>query len=109
MNLPATATKFLDAFRGAYRGLEHIFEPAGGREMPMIHVYTFHKSLYPELAPADICADISTAMGYTMTPEQLENLQFVRIVSPNKVYYCVSFRLPREVAFADVKEQELGG
>lgn len=75
----------------------------------MIHVYTFHKSLHPEMAPADICADISTAMGYEMTPEQLENLQFVRVVSPNKVYYCVSFRLPREVAFAHVDGQEVGG
>lgn len=75
----------------------------------MIHVYTFHKSLHPELAPTDICADISTAMGYEIAPEQLENLQFVRVVSPNKVYYCVSFRLPREVAFADIDGQKVGG
>lgn len=73
----------------------------------MIHVYTFHKSLHPELAPMDICADISTAMRYEITPEQLESLQFVRVVSPNKVYYCVSFRLPREVAFADIDGQEV--
>lgn len=103
MNLPATATRFLDAFRGVYRGLEHLFEGENARPLPLVHVYTFHKSPYPENAPGDICRDISEHLGYEMTPEKLVNLEYVRVVSPNKGYYCVEFRLPREVAFADVE------
>lgn len=75
------------------------------KQLPMIHVYTFHKSPYPENAPRDICEDISQSLGHKMIPEMLDNLEHVRIVSPNKVYYCVSFRLPREVAFAEVPEE----
>lgn len=100
MNLPASATQFLDAFSGAFKGLEHLFV---NREMPLVHVYTFHKAPTPENAPRDICEDISRNLGYKMTPEGLAELQFVRIVSPGKGYYCVSFRVPREVAFADVE------
>ncbi|KAI5846561.1 guanine(37)-N1-methyltransferase [Morchella snyderi] len=101
MNLPATAIEFLDAFRGAYRGLEQLFPE--GKEMPMVHVYCFNKSTEQERAPVDVCKRLSEAMGYEMRPESGEvKLEHVRVVSPNKVYYCVSFRLPREVVFAEV-------
>lgn len=103
MNLPATAIEFLDAFRGAYRGLEELFSEEGGRKMPMVHVYCFYKNAEQEKAPEDICKRLSEAMGHEMRPESGEvTLEHVRVVSPNKVYYCVSFRLPREVAFAEV-------
>lgn len=65
----------------------------------MIHVYTFHKAPENEVAAVDICMDISKHLGCEVKPSDLDNLENVRLVSPNKTYYCVSFRLPPEVAF----------
>ncbi|RPA89251.1 guanine(37)-N1-methyltransferase [Choiromyces venosus 120613-1] len=102
MNLPASATTFLGAFRGAYRGLEDVI--AGQQEMlPMIHVYTFHKVPMTRSAARDICADISRYLGHPVAEADLENLENVRLVAPNKTYYCVSFRLPAVVAFGDTQ------
>ncbi|KAG0129338.1 guanine(37)-N1-methyltransferase [Tuber indicum] len=101
MNLPASATTFLGAFRGAYRGLEDVV--TGQEMLPIIHVYTFHKSSVTENAAGDICADISRHLGREMGEGDLVNLENVRLVSPNKTYYCVSFRLPATVAFEDAQ------
>jgi tRNA (guanine37-N1)-methyltransferase len=43
MNLPATATEFLDAFIGLYHG-----SGLGVEELPMIHCYSFSKATDPE-------------------------------------------------------------
>jgi len=102
MNLPASATTFLGAFRGAYRGLEDVI--SGQEMLPMIHVYTFHKAPVTENAAGDICADISRYLGHEMGEGDLENLENVRLVAPNKTYYCVSFRLPASVAFEGTQE-----
>jgi tRNA (guanine37-N1)-methyltransferase len=103
MNLPASAVEFLDAFRGAYYGMEHVFAD-GKTKMPMIHVHTFHRELPgrgPDFAREDILAVIAKYLGSEVKDEDLE-LHDVRRVAPSKMMYCASFRLPAEAAFAKV-------
>jgi tRNA (guanine37-N1)-methyltransferase len=123
MNLPDSALTFLDAFRGLLtplkskegfearlKGLEN-----GGR--PLIHVYCFTREMEEDGACRDIChvclvsrprghpADqiqrASSVLGHTITPSTDSfHLHLVRKVAPNKDMYCLTFRLPEEVAFA---------
>lgn len=105
MNLPTAATSYLDAFIGAYNGLEHVFFNGDGsmrRELPLIHCYAFHKSANAKVAGLGICAEISKGLGYEMEVEDLEHLENVRMVAPFKSYWRASFRLPIEVAFAEL-------
>lgn len=105
MNLAASATSYLDAFIGAYNGLESIFFHGDGsirRGMPLIHCYAFSKSPNAEAAGAEICAEIGKGLGYEMEISGLVDLKHVRMVAPSKTHWCASFRLPVEVAFADV-------
>ena len=128
MNLPGSAPEFLPDFRGLYRGREDLFliAPAdddgggtGKSKLPLLHVYCFAtKSYYaesvledPNLPYREIQERFSGQLGVDMRvarrdgkTEGLKEGQMsvwdVRDVSPKKSMYCVSFRLPREVAFA---------
>ncbi|KZZ88845.1 tRNA methyltransferase Trm5 [Ascosphaera apis ARSEF 7405] len=106
MNLPATAVEFLDAFRSVYAGHENLFEPRTSRKLPLVHVYCFSTNS-PDIANEEraICERVSKALGYTFTREDIDGkhelqIRPVRLVSPNKQMFCVTFRLPEEVAFA---------
>ncbi|KLJ05908.1 tRNA wybutosine-synthesizing protein 2 [Blastomyces silverae] len=103
MNLPATAIEFLDAFRGVYASMQELFQPYTDRQLPLIHVYCFSTNSEDEAVERkDICERISKRLGFTITPEdegrELE-IRSVRLVSPTKKMFCVTFRLPAEVAF----------
>lgn len=90
-----------------------------GDEMPMVHCHCFTRELDPALAEKDIrqvCSGLLDAefrndhgtnffiqrveekLGHALTPEV--SLHLVRSVAPNKEMYCISFRLPKEVAYA---------
>ncbi|GJE89666.1 Met-10 like-protein-domain-containing protein [Phanerochaete sordida] len=99
MNLPDTAILFLGAFRG-------LLSPAnvGGRdlsglytEMPMVHCYCFTREAELEKAAADIRARVEHELGHSLGEEV--SYFHVRSVAPTKEMFCISFRLPREVAF----------
>jgi len=97
MNLPDSAIQFLDAFRGLLndaegRNLRGMYE-----EMPMVHCHCFTRELEPEKAEIDIRQRVEERIGHHLTGET--SLHLVRSVAPNKEMYCISFRLPREVAF----------
>ncbi|KAF9567773.1 hypothetical protein CPC08DRAFT_626229 [Agrocybe pediades] len=100
MNLPDSALTFLDAFRGILvdneRDLSGIY-----KEMPMVHCHCFTRELDPAKAEQDIRQRAEEKLGYPLTGEV--NLHLVRSVAPNKEMYCISFRLPREVAFSLTK------
>lgn len=101
MNLPDSAIEFLDAFRGLYTGIEE----AKDFPLPTIHVHCFHKHSPLEKEPpievvkSDLAERCSRALGFTV---HRENMKFhdVRKVAPTKEMYCISFQLPKEVAFA---------
>jgi tRNA (guanine37-N1)-methyltransferase len=113
MNLPATAINFLDAFIGVYAGQEKLFQPRTDRKLPLIHVYCFAGNSEDQLAERiEICDRISERIDYKITPEDCATgsgnkaielaIRDVRLVSPTKMMYCATFRLPAEVAFRKV-------
>ncbi|KAG0000697.1 tRNA(m(1)G37)methyltransferase [Entomortierella chlamydospora] len=110
MNLPASAIEFLDAFRGLFKGRESDI-PEPKKQLPMIHCHCFSKSDEPE---KDVAERVEAVMGGRLEMDSVK-LHWVRKVAPNKDMYCISFRLPAEIAFAsDVKrkletESESGG
>ena len=118
MNLPDSAITFLDAFRGLL-GSDNI----GGRElsgaydeMPLVHCHCFTRETEPTKAEVDIrqvgfLHDLHWEFSLIVMGQRVEemlkhpleketSLHLVRSVAPNKDMYCISFRLPRKVAFA---------
>ena len=104
MNLPATATTFLDAFIGLYRGHETLFSPHTANKLPMVHVYCFStKSEDNKEEKIKICQEISSRLRHEITPEDPEvEIWDVRDVAPHKKMFCASFRLPAAVAFGNI-------
>ncbi|TFK77438.1 hypothetical protein BDN72DRAFT_867141 [Pluteus cervinus] len=96
MNLPDSGITFLDAFRGILaddvRKLEDVYDI-----MPMVHCHCFTRELERERAEADILQRVSETLGHPVGDDV--SLHLVRSVAPGKEMYCISFRLPREVAF----------
>lgn len=101
MNLPHAAIEFLDAFRGLYVG----FPEAQNWPLPSVHVHCFYKHEPDEPAPpmvevkASLTRRVSRAIGHSMAISDI-HFHDVRRVSPTKEMYCLSFTLPRAVAFA---------
>jgi tRNA (guanine37-N1)-methyltransferase len=114
MNLPDSAITFLDEFRGilAAEDLREAYKD----KLPMVHCHCFTRELEPQRAEADIRAvslgslvvgtvpslniaqRVEERLGHVLTDEV--SAYWVRSVAPNKEMYCISFRLPAEVAFA---------
>ncbi|KAH7886042.1 Met-10+ like-protein-domain-containing protein [Phlebopus sp. FC_14] len=100
MNLPESALLFLDAFRGILSSLAG----AGGElsevytEMPMVHCYCFTREAELEKAEQDIKQRAEAQLGAKLDGDL--SIHHVRSVAPSKDMYCISFRLPRSVAFA---------
>lgn len=54
---------------------------------------------------AEVLQRASEYLGYELKPDTPDyNLHLVRSVAPNKEMYCLSFRLPANVAFAAAAE-----
>ncbi|KAF9999088.1 tRNA(m(1)G37)methyltransferase [Modicella reniformis] len=96
MNLPASAIEFLDAFRGLFQGREKDI-PEPKKQLPMIHCHCFSKT--SEKPEQDVKERVEAVMGGHLEEDSVK-LHWVRKVAPNKDMYCISFRLPAEIAFA---------
>ncbi|KAL5534080.1 hypothetical protein ACEPAG_541 [Sanghuangporus baumii] len=97
MNLPDNAIEFLDAFRGIFKAEDQ--ELLGLYEtMPLVHCYCFTNFLDPRGAEEDIRKRVEVTLGWSLEDEV--SLHCVRSVAPNKDMYCISFRLPRDIAIA---------
>ena len=100
-NLPSIGIEFLPSFHGIYHGHEHLFSPEGNRNLPMIHTYTFQaRKDTEEEEKEELQKRLSEYVGYELGQDDEVELFRSRLVSPNKFYYCASFRLPAAVAFA---------
>ncbi|WWD04177.1 hypothetical protein V865_002243 [Kwoniella europaea PYCC6329] len=110
MNLPDSALTFLHSYQGCFTPLlaEEDFVAKygvdGGKlideELPMVHVYCFTKEMELDKAQEDILKRASDDLQYPLTTSAKDyNLHHVRSVAPSKDMYCLSFRLPRKVAF----------
>ncbi|TPX37685.1 hypothetical protein SmJEL517_g00552 [Synchytrium microbalum] len=96
MNLPAAAVEFLDAFRGL---LSEYKDQIPTEKLPIVHCYLFTKG--QEEAEKDAVEMVSKNLGTQLLPSDIIKIHRVRDVSPKKEMFCVSFRLPALVAFAD--------
>ncbi|KAK3496653.1 Met-10+ like-protein-domain-containing protein [Neurospora hispaniola] len=106
MNLPATAIEFLGCYRGVYAGHEDLFSAESGRKLPLVHVHCFSFKADDETPLNDICERITKYLGFPVKPgnpdvEGEVAVHDVRDVAPAKRMFCASFRIPREVAFAE--------
>jgi len=97
MNLPDSAIQFLDAFRGILVDDQRNLRGTYNDQMPMIHCHCFTRELDPEKAEQDIRPRVEDRLGHPMAEEV--SLHHVRSVAPTKEMYCISFRLPKAVAF----------
>ena len=106
MNLPASATTFLPSFIGSHAGMEALFEPHTDTKLPMVHVHCFTaKSEDPEVEKRAVLAEVSRELGVEIGKDEASRREGevtvwdVRDVAPKKRMLCVSFRIPKEVAF----------
>ncbi|KAJ4002268.1 Met-10+ like-protein-domain-containing protein [Lentinula boryana] len=93
MNLPDTAILFLDAFRGVFadKALREVYST-----MPIIHCHCFTRESELEQAEIDIRQRVEEKLEVSLQGDV--EFKKVRSVAPGKEMYCVSFRLPPEVA-----------
>ena len=105
MNLPASAIEFLHNFRGLYHEHEELFAPHTKTLLPMIHVHCFAPKPNNDAAVQEVLDRIEKEIGLRPKPgngeeEGQATFHEVRDVAPNKLMFCVSMRLPSDVAFA---------
>lgn len=107
MNLPGTAIEFLNAFIGLYSRDHEVEKFVRGDEqfeLPIINVHCFQKYSAEEPEPSAeelherVRARIVDQLKYDIPLDQMK-FHLVRKVAPTKPMYCVTFRLPEEVAF----------
>ena len=93
MNLPGSSLELLDAFIGIGK-LGPANWPAD--RLPLLHVYCFARGVGVE-AQAAIHSRLKASLGQLPRGTAIRK---VRDISTDNRMYCVSFRLPPEVAFA---------
>ena len=112
MNLPQSATEFLDVFIGLGTRIGSEFNES---LLPRIHVYGFSTADDPiadivQRVAGVLRCDVSTLSfkeSCNIPKKMEESLSFscwghiVRDVAPKKLMVCLSFQLPLEVAMAD--------
>lgn len=98
MNFPSGAPEFLDAFRGLYVGRESL-------PMPTVHCYCFVKGV-EEMACARgrvrtalFGEDFSNDQTVEALPDIAIDIRDIRDVAPRKRQLCVTFRIPKMVAY----------
>ncbi|KAG9255043.1 Met-10+ like-protein-domain-containing protein [Emericellopsis atlantica] len=105
MNLPASALEFLHNFRGLYHGQESLFAPHTQAQLPMVHAHCFAPKPNDEAAVQTALDRVEKELGVKLVQgngevEGQATVYDVRDVAPQKLMFCVSFRLPKEAAFA---------
>jgi len=97
MNLPQTATDFLDAFIGLSTRYPNDLKDT--IRLPLIHVYAFSTADDPIDDIRRRCA-ISMRVDESILPMSTCSGHIVRDVAPKKLMICLSFTLPQQVAEA---------
>jgi tRNA (guanine37-N1)-methyltransferase len=107
MNLPVDAVEFLDCFIGVFKKADkEIWLRPGETEitLPLIHVYGFTFEPDREKALAFFVDRIGKAMGFPQfNADMVMSFHNIRDVSSKSSMYSTTFRLPAEVAFAELK------
>lgn len=100
MNLPASATLFLDCLVGLYSSVPHPLRDAV--TPPTVHCYAFSKAADPE---ADSLRMVEDTLG--PLPAGSYTVSTVRDVSPNKTMTRVSFTVPGPVLYHSTRKHSL--
>ena len=100
MNLPASATDFLDCLIGLYSSLPRPL--ADTIKPPTVHCYTFSKALDPE---ADSLQMVEDKLG--PLPAGSYTVSSIRDVAPNKLMMRVSFTVPGSVLYRSKRKHSL--
>eukprot|EP00892_Ulva_mutabilis_P004631 jgi/Ulvmu1/253/UM001_0257.1 len=93
MNLPRTAVSFCDAFAGTFS------TTTWQGPLPLVHCYSFQKSETEQ----DVISRVEAALGARL--DEPATVHKVRLVAPDKHHVCITFRVPRAVAFEDAGPQ----
>jgi tRNA (guanine37-N1)-methyltransferase len=95
MNLPKDALEFLDVFVGLFKNTKK--ELYNKSNLPLVHVYGFSNARDPK---EDLYSRIANAFSIEkLDPEYVIDFHNVRDVSNHKHMFCISLRIPPEVAF----------
>ncbi|KAI5965607.1 TRM5 [Candida pseudojiufengensis] len=102
MNLPDSALTFLDAFIGLYSNYPQL-KNLPNFKLPWIHVHCFEKFENGEDPTIEELSEkiwfkICKLIEFELDINKME-FHKVRMVSPTKPMFCVSFQLPEEIAF----------
>lgn len=101
MNFPSGAPEFLGTFKGLYNSWDVL------PEMPVVHCYCFIKG---ELDTNEARARVRNALfdhptaGHSVLQDEDIDVRIVRDVAPNKVQVCVTFTVPKTVAYDKVEQ-----
>ena len=102
MNLPVDAMEFLDVFTGLFKNApKDIWNPDN---LPLIHVYGFDTGKTPEEVQKNLLHRASLAFGEELKSEFLTNIHPIKDISSDKKMYCMSFKLPKEIAYGNADE-----